>query len=216
MSALSFDVDEGQIRLRKGSLRLPQLPHPLPFDDLSIELGPTHFAFDNALHGELGPTNITVVLAEVTLNTILEQFVPSNAPVADLSLRLLSNKVIAEGRFLPAKIKLPFSFLSVPIPFTAEVIPTLPSPTQIYLELKTVRTGFPLPEIAIHKIEQMLNELLGLNLQNLPIPLTLQEIRCEPGRLTVHAHTQLKWPLPAPSVPLVPAPFSAKPLLDPS
>ncbi|CCW35703.1 Protein of unknown function (DUF2993) [Chthonomonas calidirosea] len=219
---ISFECTDGQVRLHHVALQLPQLPGILHVDEVTIELASARFELDQA--GGLKPQlsadliSVVLVLSEVTLNSLLRDFTPPSAPVRELRIRLLSGKTIVDGKFLPAQKNLYLPFLSnLLVPFTAEVVPAIASTTQIRVELKSVRTGFALPEMAVQHIERLINELPLLSLHQLPFPVVLQDIRCEPGRLIVRAAVQFSWPFVTPSSPQVAtAPFSLTSLPTPS
>lgn len=199
---ISFRCTDGQVRLHNVTLRLPQLPGALHVDEVTVELGTAHFDQAAGLKPQISAdlTSIGLILSEVTLNSLLHSFTPLSAPVRELQIKLLSGKASVDGKFLPAQKNHYLPFLSnLPVPFTAEVVPVIASTTQIRVELKSVRAGFALPEMAVHHIERLINELPILNLNSLPFPLALQDIRCEPGRLIVRAAVQFSWPFVAPS-----------------
>ncbi|HLI48607.1 MAG TPA: DUF2993 domain-containing protein [Chthonomonas sp.] len=199
---ISFQCTDGQVRLHNVTLQLPQLPGALHVDEVTVELGNAHFDQSPGFKPQISAdfTSITLVLSEVTLNPLLHNFTPLSAPVRELRIRLLSGRAIVDGKFLPAQKNPYLPFLSnLPVPFTAEVVPVIASTTQIRVELKSVRTGFALPEMAVQHIERLINELPILSLKSLPFPVALQDIRCEPGRLIVRAAVQFSWPFVAPS-----------------
>jgi len=62
-------------------------------------------------------------------------------------------------------------------------------------------------------IEARINESLGLDVSNLSIPVWIDEIRCEPGRLTALGRARISWP---PSAAIAAAKPEAEPAITAS
>jgi hypothetical protein len=96
------------------------------------------------------------------------------------------------------------------LPFSLEAIPLIVNGTRVKLDCQAAKLGFALPAAVVELLEQHINNnpKLPLDMSRLPLPLRLDEIRCEPGRLHVTGRAKLQWPQPV--VPPAVAPFSAR------
>ncbi len=148
-------------------------------------------------------TGFTAIVSEPNLNRLLAANVPADAPARHLRLLLLSGKARITGQFVKSVLSLPF---------TVEAVPVVDNGTRLHLDFQSAKMGVTLPGPVLDVIEQILNRSLSLDLSRLPFPVRLDEIKCEPGRLTVKGKARIAWPPVSYAPP--PAPFSAldKPL----
>ena len=152
---------------------------------------------------QIEETGFTATISEPNLNRLLAANVPADAPVRHLRLLLLSGKARVTGQFVKSVLSLPF---------TVEAVPVVDNGTRLHLDFQSAKMGVTLPGPVLDVIEQVLNRSLSLDLSRLPVPVRLDEIKCEPGRLTVKGKARIAWPALVAAPP--PAPFSAleKPL----
>ncbi len=162
-------------------------------------------AVQNAVQNviQIEETGFTAIVSEPNLNRLLAANVPADAPARHLRLLLLSGKARITGQFVKSVLSLPF---------TVEAVPVVDNGTRLHLDFQSAKMGVTLPGPVLDVIEQILNRSLSLDLSRLPFPVRLDEIKCEPGRLTVKGKARIAWPPVSYAPP--PAPFSAldKPL----
>ena len=195
-----------QIHLQQVQLRDDILIDEIHLDgkDLQFDAEPSA----NAAAGEkrqntqsavrVEETNFTAMMSEPNLNRLLTANLPENTPARHLRLILLSGKARITGHFVKSVLSLPF---------TVEAVPVVDNGTRIHLDFTTAKMGVSLPGPVLDVIEQALSRSLSLDLSRLPFPVRVNEIRCEPGRLTVKGSAKIAWPPVSFAPP--PAPFSA-------
>ena len=149
-------------------------------------------------------TRFQAIITEPNLNRLLEANLPPDFPLRNLRVAVLSGKVRISGQFV--KI--------ISIPLTLEGTPRLENGVRVSLDWQGINAkGIPLPGALVELLQQQLNK--SLDLTKLSVPLWLDEIRCEPGRLTVSGRARLAWPLVAMTPSVVPfAAREAQPLLE--
>lgn len=147
---------------------------------------------------QIEETGFTAIVSEPNLNRLLAANVPADAPARHLRLLLLSGKARITGQFVKSVLSLPF---------TVEAVPVVDNGMRLSLDFQSAKMGVTLPGPVLDVIEQILNRSLSLDLSRLPFPVRLDEIKCEPGRLTVKGKARIAWPPVSYAPP--PAPFSA-------
>jgi len=86
---------------------------------------------------------------------------------------------------------------------------------RVFLDWQDMKLGLALPSALREALETHFNKTLDLSA--LPIPVWLEELRCEPGRLTAIGRARIAWPLPSrspaapPFAPREPLPVTAPP-----
>lgn len=197
---VQFTVGGAQIHLQQVQLR-----EDLLIDE--VHLDGTEIAFEaHKVVGEEEPltkisvaeTKFTAMMTEPNLNRLLTANMPSDVPVRGMKLALLSGKARITGSFVKSVLSLPF---------TLEGVPVLDNGMRVLLDFQAGRLGLPVPGPILEVVEQLLNRVLALDLAKLPIPVRLDEIKCEPGRLTIKGKARIVWP-PVVAAP-TPPPFSA-------
>ena len=124
-------------------------------------------------------------ISEPNLNLLLEKNLPPDAPVRNLRVALYSGKARISG----SAIKI------LSIPFSIDAAPVISNGVRVGFDLKTGSVvGIGLPSAVIEAIEQAVNRAVAVDLTKLPIPVFLDEARCEPGRLTLIGRARIVWP----------------------
>ena len=197
---VQFKVGGAQVHLQQVQLR----------EDLTIDevyLDGTEIAFEShQIAGEEEPitkisvaeTRFTAMMTEPNLNRLLAANMPADAPVRGVKLSLLSGKARVTGHFVKSVLSLPF---------TLEGIAVVDNGTRVRLDFQSARVGITIPAPVLEVIEQHMHRILTLDLAKLPISVRLDEIKCEPGRLTIKGKAKIVWP-PVVVAP-TPPPFSA-------
>ncbi len=202
---VEFTVASAQIHLQQVQLRPDIVIDEVHLDGKAI-------AFESQkVAGEAEPlskisveeTTFTAMMSEPNVNRLLTANLPPEAPVRGLKLALLSGKARITGHVVKSVLSLPF---------TLEGVPVVDNGTRVRLDFQTARMGITIPGPVLDVIEQHLNHSLSLDLSKLAVPVRLDEIKCEPGRLTIKGKARIAWPPVTIAPP--PPPFSAlsKPL----
>jgi hypothetical protein len=145
-----------------------------------------------------GETRFRAIISEPNVNRLLENNIPDDAPVRNLKIAFLSGKAHISGSYIKM----------ISLPFTVDAVPRIQNGTRVLLDFQTVSAGgvFALPQSVVETLEKMINEKLDFDLAQAPVPVWLDTLVCEPGRLTATGRVKIVWP---PSVtPL--APFTAR------
>lgn len=132
-----------------------------------------------------GETRGRILITEPNLNRLLtvEQ---ASVPIRNLRIAVLTGRVRVSGQK---------SVLGLGVPFSAEAIPRIENGVRPYLDWQTMNAaGLGLPSAVVELLEQQINSRIAIDLSRLSIPLWLDEIRCEPGRITVIGKVRLAWP----------------------
>ncbi len=197
---VQFKVGGAQIHLQQVQLR-----EDLLLDEVFLD--GTEIAFEShKLAGEEEPitkvsvveTKFTAMMTEPNLNRLLAANMPPDAPVRGVKLSLLSGKARITGLFVKSVLSLPF---------TLEGIAVVDNGTRVRLDFQSARVGITIPAPVLEVIEQHVHRILTLDLAKLPVSVRLDEIKCEPGRLTIKGKAKIVWP-PVVVAP-TPPPFSA-------
>ncbi len=141
-----------------------------------------------------GETRVRVVVLEQNINLLLANNIPPDAPVRGLRIAVLSGKLKITGNFIKSVLSLPF---------TVEATPKIENGIYVTYDFHSAKVGIGLPGAVVDVIQNIINERLALDMTKSPIPIWLDEIRCEPGRISVIGKTRITWP------PLSPGPFPA-------
>lgn len=188
------------------SLRNVRFSPILTIDELILEGGDLEFtpaALGADPRFSSGETRFRGVMTESNVNSLLAGVLPADAPVRNLKLTLLTGRAQIKGHFVKSVMSLPF---------TLDAKPLLTNGIRLSLDCSATQIGgIGLPGAAVDIIERVLNEKLFLDLTDSPFPVRLDEVRCEPGRVTVIGRARLSWPLGEPNVETSGPPASAIP-----
>ncbi len=171
------------------SLRNASFSPILTVDELVLEAGnlqlnPGENGRD--LRFTSGETRFRGMLTEASLNSLIAGSLPADAPLRNVKVTLYSGRAQLKGQFVKSVMSLPFTLNAKPVVTNGIRLALDCSATQI--------GGIGLPGAAVEIIERVLNEKLSLDLTASTIPVWLDEVRCEPGRLTVLGRARLNWP----------------------
>lgn len=171
------------------TLRNVQLQDAIVLDEVHLEGGevrlelPENSAEFKATTGE---TRVRALMTEPNLNRMLEANLPDDGPVRNLRVAMFSGRASFKGQFVKSVMSLPFSL---------DAIPVITNGVRLSLDCRGTQIGgIGLPGPAVEVIEKILNERLTVDLSEAPFPVRLDEIRCEPGRLTLLGRARFSWP----------------------
>ena len=207
---IEVKIGGAQIHLKQVQLRDDILIDEIHLDGKNVEFEArktdASAASDSVQNNiRVEDTGFTAMMIEPNINHLLMANLPADAPVRNVRLFLLSGKARITGHFVKSVLSLPF---------TVEAVPMVDNGVRVYLDFQEARIGFKLPGPVLDVIEQVMNRSLSLDLSRLSVPVRLDEIKCEPGRLTIKGQARIAWPPVSVAPP--PAPFSAldRPLPD--
>src|SRR5579883_1564778 len=166
------DVGTAQIQLRGVRLREDTLLDEVDLDggDIHLEAPP---APGEAGRISTGETRVRIMISEPNLNVMLTSNTPPDVPVRDLRATILSGRI----RFSAQFVKI------IRLPIELEAVPRIENGIRVFLDWQGLDLfGLPVPRGIVENLAQQMNKKLDLS--QLPIPIWLDEIRCEPGRLT--------------------------------
>jgi len=196
------NIGLASIRLQNVQLREDLLLDEVQLDGSGIHLEAPERADDTG-RARAEATKFRVAISEPNLNRFVEANLPADAPVRNLRVALFTGKAQVKGNLVKSVMSLPFSL---------EATLQIENGVRVKLDCKASSVGgIGLPAAAVDLIEKYLNEKLALDLREAPIAVWLEELRCEPGRLTAIGKARIVWPpeaLPATPIP----PFSAREL----
>ena len=207
-----YDIKIGgaQIHLKQVQLRDDILIDEIHLDGKELEYQTRKTEAPDASRGvhnkvSVAETGFTAMMTEPNINRLLLANLPADAPVRNARLFLLSGKARITGHFVKSVLSLPF---------TVEAVLVVDNGVRVHLDFQEARIGFKLPGPVLDVIEQVMNRSLSLDLSRLAVPIRLDEIKCEPGRLTIKGQARIAWPPVSVAPP--PAPFSVldRPLPD--
>jgi hypothetical protein len=132
-----------------------------------------------------GETRVRAVMSEANLNRLANTNLPADAPLRNLQIALLSGKARISGKALLS---------IVPFPFSVEATPRVVNGVRVLLDFRTATLGVALPRPMVEVLQQRINEALCLDVGDLEVPVWIDEIRCEPGRLTALGRARITWP----------------------
>ena len=150
-----------------------------------------------------GETRFRAVISEPNVNRLLENNIPEDAPVRHLKIAFLTGKAHISGNYIKM----------MSLPFNVDVVLRIQNGTRVLLDFQTVSAGgmFSLPQSVVESLEKLINEKLDFDLAQSPVPVWLDTLVCEPGRLTATGRVKIVWPPSA----TPPTPFTARePLLS--
>ncbi len=131
-----------------------------------------------------GETQFRALITEANLNALLAKNMPDDIPVKNLHLSLLSGKVKLSAQ-LNKMFKLPIS---------VEGVLQVENGVKVFFEWQQVSAGgIPLPSQLVELLQQQINK--SMDLGKSPVPVWLDWIRCEPGRLTISGKARLNFPI---------------------
>lgn len=208
----------------KAQLRDVLLRPDLRIDEIDLDGGMVEIDLSaqraHEVSVQAGETRFRLMMSEPNLNALLDANAPAEGLVRGLRVAVLQGKIRISGQIAKSVMHLPFK---------VEAVPLIENGVRVKLDFQAARIGFALPSTFVDLIEQFFNNnrSLPLDLSRLPVPVQLDEIRCDPGRLTALGRTRLSWPFPvevmtaAPFTPGDPAqakfsPAEPLPLLPPA
>ena len=150
--------------------------------DLSFKLGVEgqEFKFSS------GETRFQGMFTEASVNRLITGSIPLDTPLRNVKVALYSGRAQLKGHFVKSVMSLPF---------TLDAKPVLTNGIRLSLECSSTQIGgIGMPGAAVDIIERVLNERLFLDLSKAVFPVRLDEVRCEPGRLTIVGRARLGWP----------------------
>ena len=135
-----------------------------------------------------GEMKFRAAISEPNLNRLLAANLPPDAPYRNLKVALYSGKARISG----SAVKV------LSIPFSIDAAPVIANGVRVGFDLKTGSlAGIGLPSAIVEALEQTVNRAIALDLTKLPVPVFLDEAKCEPGRLTLVGRARIAWPLAA-------------------
>jgi hypothetical protein len=171
------------------SLRNACISPSLVVDELVLEAGDLELTpgLDGRdLTFSSGETRFRGMLTEVSVNKLISGNMPADTPLRNVKVTLYSGRAQVKGQFVKSVMSLPF---------TLDAKPVLTNGIRLTLDCSASQIGgIGLPGAVVEIIERVLNEKLSLDLTQSAFPVRLDEVRCEPGRLTVLGRARLNWP----------------------
>ena len=196
MSGMGIAIEIGGARIDLQNVRLRE---DVLLDELHLEGGDIRIeppAEDGQVRVTSGETRVRAMMSEANLNRLVAANLPADAPVRGLHIALLSGRARISGKALIS---------IVPFPFSIEAKPRIENGVRVTLDCRTATLGVDLPRAVVDILEQRINDALGLDVGDLDIPLWIDEVRCEPGRLTAIGRARIELP-PRPAIGDVPRP----------
>jgi hypothetical protein len=185
------EAQNQELHIQAGTLQIQAqnvaLREDALLEEVRIEGGAIRFDLDAAgvWRLETGELRVRAALSEANLNRLLTANLPADMPLKNLHIDLFSSKARLTGTY----VKL------IGIPISADVAIKIRNGVDVYFDLTGARAGVGLPAAAVEVIAGQVNRELsgkiGAQLRQLPFPVFLDEIRCEPGRLTLLGRTRL-------------------------
>jgi hypothetical protein len=192
--AQKIEIGSAQIHLQNVLLR-----EDILLDEVHLDGGDVRIALpagNEPARFRTEETRFRAVMSEPNLNRLLAANLPPDVPLRNLRAVLLSGRVR-----LTAQAKL------LGLPLTLEAVPRIDNGVRVFLDWQGANlSGLSVPKALVEVLEQHLNK--NLDLTKTPFPIRLEEVRCEPGRLTVIGQARVALP-PTKGTPPV-APFSAR------
>jgi len=145
-----------------------------------------------------GETRFRAVISEPNVNKLLASNTPEDVPVRNLKVAFLSGKAHISGNYVKM----------MSLPFTVDAVPRIQNGTRVLLDFTSVSAGgmFSLPPTVVESLQRLINEKLDFDLAQAPIPIWLDTLVCEPGRLTATGRVKVVWPPTGAAI----APFAAR------
>lgn len=129
-------------------------------------------------------TVFRAIMTEVNINRFLATLQPSDGMLRVQHVALLSSKLRVTGQIVKG----------IGLPFTMEARPRIEHGTRISLDWQGAKLGIGMPKAIVDILEEQLDRYLSLDLTQLPIAVWLDELRCEPGRLTAAGRARILFP----------------------
>ncbi len=183
-------VGGARIALENVQLRDDVLIDELHLEGSDVRIEPP--AGDREAGITTGETRVRAMMSEANLNRLVTANLPPDTPVRGLHIALLSGRARISGKALVS---------IVPFPFSIEATPRVENGVRVTLDCRTATLGVDMPRAVVDILESRINEALGLDVSSLDIPLWIEEIRCEPGRLTAIGRARIAWPPPVAVLP---------------
>ncbi len=203
MKLSGLQIGAAQTHLQNVQLREDVILDEAHLEGEAFRLDPP--AGDEPGRVTAGETRFRAMMSEANLNRMLAANLPPEAEIRNLRIATLSGKV----RFTGQRV-----MLGLGVPFTVDAVPTIENGVRAFPDLQAMKAGIMnVPTAVVEFLEQRLRKTMTLDLTKSPIPIWLDEIRCEPGRITVLGKARLSWP-PVSTAPPVP-PFAARELPSP-
>jgi hypothetical protein len=163
---------------------------------------------DEEPHLTIDELNAQITISEPNLNRFIAANQGKDATVRNVNVSLLSGKARITGQL----VKL------ITLPFTLEALPRIENGIRVVPEFLRLNASIlSLPASAVDIIEARLVPHLTLDLSNLPVPVYLDEVRCEPGRLVIMGKARIHLPtVLAPLLPLPPTDSDTENALPPA
>lgn len=194
MLPFPIDIENARILLRNARLR-----PDITIDELDLD-GRVHLEpgsdMADAPRLDAGEVRVRAMISEPNMNRMLSANVPRNTPVRALQVAVLTGKVRVTGQYV---------VLGIGLPFTAEAIIRTENGVRVIPDWQSIRAaGMPIPGAGVDVIEQHLHRHMAIDLTRLPVPVWIDEVRCEPGRVTVNARVRLTLPPAQQPEPILP------------
>lgn len=191
----AFILECGPTQIISRNVRLRA---DLVLDEVRLNTDSAHYEsrlLPGEAHVTIDELNAQITVSEPNLNQFIAANLAKDAIVRNVHVSLLTGKVRITGQF----VKL------ISIPFTLEALPRIENGNRVVPEFLGMNASvFSLPATAVDIIEARLVPSLTLDLSQLPLPVYLNEVRCEPGRLIIVGKARIH--LPAAASPLLPLP----------
>jgi hypothetical protein len=163
------DIFLEEVRLEGGAIRLDWEPT----GDFTLDFG---------------EVKVRAEMSEPNLNRMLLANLPSELPLKNLQFSLFTGKLRMTGNYV--------KLISIPISVDANLL--VLNGIEVLFDLTEMKAGVGMPAAVVEVIEGQLNRTLsrqiGEQIRQLPFPVSLDEIRCEAGRLIVFGRVKLRLP----------------------
>lgn len=167
-----------------------RLPRELIVDELHLAGGEIRIFDDGGGRSvSTGEIAASAVISEVNLNRVIASNVPDDAPIKNLQIAIFSSRVRITGAALRP----------LAVPFTIEATLRIENGVRIMLDWQNASVGLGLPKMLVDMLEQRINDKMSLDMSALPVPVWIDSIQCEPGRLTAIGRARITAPPTAPT-----------------
>lgn len=189
-------IGGAQIHFQNVQLREDVLVDEVHLEGANVLLEPPSATGPGGIR--TGETRFRAVISEPNVNRLLEKNIPEDAPVRNLKIAFLSGKAHISGNYIKM----------MSLPFTVDAVLRIQNGTRVLLDFQTISAGgmFALPPSVVDSVEKLINEKLDFDLAHSPVPVWLDTLVCEPGRLTATGRVKIVWPPSATPI----APFAAR------
>ncbi len=172
----------------KVNLQDFQLREDILLDDVTLQGGDIRIevpkSASDAPHIQTGEVKVTAMMSEPNINRLVHANTPKEVPVKNLQIQMLSGRAKVSGQVVKF----------IPIPFSLEAVPVIENGVRVKFNLQPTSGSGGTPKAIIDVIEPFVKEYLDIDLTQLPFPFWLDEIRCEPGRVTVLGKAKITFP----------------------